>query len=126
MSDILYKAIILGRGLVKKVDEVLDTILNEGKKKAEGIPSREEIENRLVEGGVKLIKGGIEKVNMVWQRTEDILVDRLSILLERLDVATRERVDVVEKISLNTREMVEELKKKVEEIERRITEGKYA
>lgn len=128
MPGLLQEITLVTRGMimeaVEKVERTMDTLIAEGEKASHGLSPREEIENRLVEEGVRLIKGGIDRADKVWHRAEDILIDKLSILLERLDVATTERVDVVERVSLNTREMVEELKKKVEELERRIAKGK--
>lgn len=119
MADLLRDLVLIGRGLISTVDEALERFIEEGEKRSREIPSREELENMLVERGVRAIRGGIEKVEKGWKKAEDILVERLSRLVERLDVATNERVDVVERISINTREMVEDLKKRVEELEKR-------
>lgn len=119
MSDLLRDLIVIGKGFVSTVDEALERLVEEGEKRSKGIPSREDLENMLVERSVRVLRDGIEKVEKGWKKAEEILIERLARLVERLDVATNERVDVVERISLNTREMVEDLRRRIEELEKR-------
>ncbi len=119
MADLLRDLALIGKGLISTIDEALERLVEEGEKRSKEIPSREDLENMVVERSVKAIRGGIERVEKTVKKAEDIVVERLARLVERLDVATNERVDVVERISLNTREMVEDLRRRVEELEKR-------
>ncbi len=119
MADLLRDLALIGKGLISTIDEALERLVEEGEKRSKEIPSREDLENMVVERSVKAIRGGIERVEKTVKKAEDIMVERLARLVERLDVATNERVDVVERISLNTREMVEDLRRRVEELEKR-------
>ena len=83
MTDILDKAILIGIGLEKRVKDALNELASEGKeaKPSEGdsLPPKQELENKLVEEGVKAVrelistvKAGKEKVDKLEKRVEEL------------------------------------------------------
>ncbi|MBI5047803.1 MAG: accessory factor UbiK family protein [Deltaproteobacteria bacterium] len=123
MTDILDKAILIGLGLEKRVKDALNELASEGKeaKTGEGgeLPPKQELENKLVDEGVKAVreliatvKGGKEKVDKEIQE----VVERL---LEKCKVATKDDMEIIEKMAQVAREKVDALEKRMEELEKR-------
>ncbi len=123
MTDILDKAILIGIGLEKRVKDALNELASEGKEakspEEAGLPPKETIENKLVEEGVKAVreliaaaKAGKEKVDREMQE----VVERL---LEKCKVATKDDIEIIEKMAQVAREKVDKLEKRIAELEKR-------
>ncbi len=117
MTGLLNELVTVARGFATKIEETMERLAKEGEKASKGLPPGKELENRLVECSVEIIKEGIDKGRKGFDRVEAILIERLSSLMERLDLVREERVDVLEKVLQRTRGMVEELEKRVERLE---------
>ncbi len=123
MTGLLNELITVARGFATKIEETMERLAKEGEKASHGLPPGKELENRLVECSVEIIKEGIDKGRKGFDRIEAILIERLSSLMERLDLVKEERVDVLEKVLQRTRGMVEELEKRVERLEAEVRSG---
>ncbi|HKZ45890.1 MAG TPA: hypothetical protein VJ202_00725 [Thermodesulfobacteriota bacterium] len=60
MTDILDKAILIGLGLEKRIKDALNELASEGKESKSpeeaGLPPKQDLENKLVEEGVKAVR----------------------------------------------------------------------
>lgn len=130
MSDFFDKALLLGAGLEKKLKELaceLESKGREGRKEkepreseagAEGLGTKEKIENKLVAEGVKgvkellsLIKEGKDKVEGEVSGITDTIADKMGL-------ATSAELATVKEMARVAREKVDALEKRLEEIEK--------
>jgi len=118
MVDILDKVILIGMGIEKRIKRVVDELVEEGK--TSGLPPRQEIENRLVEEGVRAIRNLIATVRAGKEKVDKEIQDVLERLLERFKVVTSDDMEVIEKMVQVAREKVDALEKRVEELEKRL------
>lgn len=119
MADILDKAILIGMEIEKRIKRVLDELAEEGK--TSGLPPRQEIENRLVEEGVKAIRDIIATVKAGKEKVDKEIQEVVERLLERFKVATRDDMEIIEKMAQVAREKVDALEKRVAELEGIVT-----
>jgi len=130
MADMIDQAILLGIGLEKRVKKVLNELSEEGKSEEgksteEGdektaLPPRKDLENRLVEEGIKAIKELISSAKSGKERVDNDVQEAMGKLLERTGVATKDDIEIIEKMAQVAREKVDALEKKIEELEKKI------
>lgn len=133
MADIFERLINVGMGLEKRAREVLDGLEEVGTEAkaakehgadAEGAASEEEdlsarkrLENRLVEDGVKVITEFISLLQECKGKVTGEASASSGTILEKMNVATREDLEVVKEMARVAREKVDELEKKVASLE---------
>jgi BMFP domain-containing protein YqiC len=118
MTDILEKAVSLGLGIGEKVKEKVDELIEAGEKtKGGGLGATQEAENRFVDEAVKLISEILKHANVAKEKAESLAVEIAEGLADRLKLATKDELDVVEKLALIAREKVEALEKRVKALE---------
>ncbi|HBR18101.1 MAG TPA: hypothetical protein DD725_10925 [Deltaproteobacteria bacterium] len=123
MTDILDKAILIGLGLEKRVKDALNKLASEGKeaKTGEGgeLPPKQELENKLVDEGVKVVRELIGTVKAGKEKVDKEIQEVVERLLEKCRVATKDDIEIIEKMAQVAREKVDALEKRMEELERR-------
>ncbi len=134
MADLIDKTILIGMGLEKKVKEVIDELQEAGKesseaegegKKAGGegegeLPPKQAVENRVVEDGVKVLKEFLSLLKAGRERVEKEVSSSSEKLLEKINAATKEDVDIVKEMARVAREKVDSLEKRMAELEERL------
>ena len=126
MSDIIDKAILFGMGLEKRLKGVVDEVVEEGKEDAsksgeEGkLPPRKDFENRLVDEGVKVIRELVESVKGGKEKVDGEIREVAERFAERCNVATREDIEIIQKMAQVAREKVDTLEKRVAELEKKL------
>lgn len=122
MADILDKAILIGMGLEKKLKDTINELADEAKK-GDGdeskLPPRKEFENKVVEEGVKILREVVAAAKSGKEMIDEHIKNAVQEILEKFKVATREDIEVIEKMAQNAREKVDRLEKRVEELEKR-------
>lgn len=116
MTDLLDKAILVGMGIEKRIKKVLDELAEEGK--GSGLQPREELENRIVEEGVKAIRDLMATVRAGKEKVDKEIQDLVERLLDRFKVVTRGDIEIVERMAQVAREKVDALEKRVDELEK--------
>ena len=123
MTDILDKAILIGIGLEKRVKDILNELASEGKEakpsEGAGLPPKQDLENKLVEEGVKAVRELIGTVKAGKEKVDKEIQEVVERLLEKCKVATKDDIEIIEKMAQVAREKVDTLEKRVEELERR-------
>ncbi len=129
MADILDKAILIGIGLEKKAKEVLDELQQAGKSGTEGaaagateggLPPKEAAENKIVEEGIKALREFLAVVKTGKEKLDKEFSSSSEKVLERLNVATQNDIDVIKEMARIAREKVDKLEKRVAELEARL------
>lgn len=127
MADILDKAILIGMGLEKKAKEVLDDLQQAGKAAseakaggAEPLSAKETVENKVVEDGVKALKEFLTLVKSAREKIEKEVASSSGKVMEKLNVATLEDLEIVKEMARVAREKVDNLEKRVAELEESI------
>jgi BMFP domain-containing protein YqiC len=122
MTDILDKAILIGIGLEKRVKDALNELAGEGKeaKTGEGgeLPPKQELENKLVEEGVKAVRELISTVKAGKEKVDKEIKEVVERLLEKCRVATKDDIEIIEKMAQTAREKVDKLEKRIAELEK--------
>ena len=123
MTDLLDKAIQIGVGLEKKAREFVDEVQKAGaaarapKEGAAGLTPKQDLENRIVEEGVKAVKEFLSFISSAKDRLEKGASSTSGQVLEKLNIATQADLDVVKEMARVAREKVDALEKKVAELE---------
>ena len=123
MTDLLDKAIQIGVGLEKKAREFVDEVQKAGaaarapKEGAAGLTPKQDLENRIVEEGVKAVKEFLSFISSARDRLEKGASSTSGQVLEKLNIATQADLDVVKEMARVAREKVDALEKKVAELE---------
>lgn len=123
MTDLLDKAIQIGVGLEKKARDFVDEVQKAGaearapKEGAAGLTGKQELENRIVEEGVKAVKEFLSFISSARDRLEKGASSTSGQVLEKLNIATQADLDVVKEMARVAREKVDALEKKVAELE---------
>lgn len=123
MADIFDKAILIGIGLEKKAKEVIDELQRAGKEstaeKGEGpdLTARQAAENKVVDEGVKALKEFLSVIQAGKERLEKEVSASSEKVLERLNVATQNDIDIIKEMARVAREKVDRLEKRVQELE---------
>lgn len=123
MTDILDKAILIGIGLEKRIKDALNELASEGKEakspEEAGLPPKEAIENKLVEEGVKAIRELIAAAKAGKEKVDKEIQEVVERLLEKCRVATKDDIEIIEKMAQVAREKVDKLEKRVEVLEKK-------
>lgn len=123
MTDILDKAILIGLGLEKRAKDILNELASEGKgaktPEETGLPPKQDLENKLVEEGVRVVRELIATVKAGKEKVDKEIHEVVERLLEKCKVATKDDIEIIEKMARVAREKVDALEKKVEELEKK-------
>ncbi|MEK6759903.1 MAG: accessory factor UbiK family protein [Deltaproteobacteria bacterium] len=128
MADLLDKAILIGIGLEKKAKEVLGDLQQAGKEAkasaagsgAEPLTSKEMVENKVVEEGVKALSEFLNVIRSVKSKIESEVQSSSGKVFDKLHIATEDDIEVVREMARIAREKVDSLEKRVEELEARL------
>lgn len=120
MFKTVEKAILIGKGVEGRVIDLLNSLAEEGEKRGSVFPSKEEFENSLVEGGVEAAKKVLSSLKEDKAKLEKKVEDVLQGLVEKIHLASKEDVELVEKMASKAREQVDKLEKKIKELEKKI------
>src|SRR3990172_3863188 len=102
MADILDKAILIGMGIEKKLKQAVDELAEEAKKEDTGeskLHPRKELENKVVEDAVKILRGVVAAAKSGKEMIDEHIKNAVQEILEKFKVATREDIDVIEKMA---------------------------
>ncbi|MBI5885636.1 MAG: accessory factor UbiK family protein [Deltaproteobacteria bacterium] len=134
MADILDKAVRIGLGLEKKAKEALQELEAAGKAatdertaagtQGQGLTAKQVVENKVVEDAVKVLKDLLEAITSGKERFEKEAQATSERVMEKLNVPTRTEVDVIKEMARISREKTDLLERRVEELERRFSEGR--
>src|SRR3972149_7621128 len=117
MTDILDKAILIGIGLEKRAKDILNELASEGKEAKTGeegeLPPKQELENKLVEEGTKVVRELIASVKAGKEKVDKEIEEAVQHLLEKFKVATKDDMEIIEKMAQVAREKVDVLEKRV-------------
>jgi len=123
MTDILDKAILIGIGLEKRAKDILNELASEGKEakppEGEGLPPKQELENKLVEEGTKMVRELVATVKAGKEKVDKEIEEAVHHLLEKFKVATKDDMEIIEKMAQVAREKVDKLEKRIEELEKK-------
>lgn len=123
MTDILDKAILIGIGVEKRLKDTLNELASEGKeaKTGEGgeLPPKQELENKLVEEGTKVVREIIATVKAGKEKVDKEIEEAVQHLLEKFKVATKDDMEIIEKMAQIAREKVDKLEKRIEKLEKK-------
>ena len=130
MADLLDKAILIGIGLEKKAKEVLEDLQQAGKAAkasasaevpgAEPLSAKQTVENKVVEEGVKALSEFLNVIKSVKGKIESEVQSSSGKVLDKLNIATEDDIEVVREMARIAREKVDSLEKRVEELEARL------
>lgn len=124
MTDILDKAILIGIGLEKRAKDILNELASEGKEakppEGEGLPPKQELENKLVEEGVKAVRELIAAVKASKEKVDKEMQEVVERLLEKCKVITKDDIEIIEKMAQAAREKVDKLEKRIEKLEKTV------
>ena len=127
MADLFEKAVLIGIGLEKKAKEVLSELEKaavsekgaEGEAK-ENLTSRQLIENKVVEDGVKALKEFLSVINSAKGKLEREFTGSSEKVMHGLNVATKDDLDVVKEMARVAREKVDKLEKRITALEEKL------
>lgn len=132
MSDLFDKALLVGMGLEKKAKEVIEELQKEGKDEAastgggesgaesEGPSAKQAVENKVVEDGVRVLKEFLNIIKTGREKLEKEVSSSSGRLLDKVNAATKDDVDIVKEMARISREKVDELEKRVALLEAKI------
>ncbi len=131
----LDKAIALGMGLEKKLKELVDELEKKtdealktrvaGTAEATGekpLTTRQALENRVVEEGILAVKELLTLMKSARDKVEGEVVESKDKMLERLNIASKDDLEVIKEIARVAREKTDELEKRVKDMEQRLVE----
>ncbi len=123
MTDFIDRAILIGLGLEKKIKELVGELQRLGEKEVktgkegEGLTPKKRLENMIVEESMNLVKELLSTLRSGKERLEEEVVDFSQRFVERLNLATKEDIDVIKEMARVAREKVDAIEKKIEELE---------
>lgn len=130
MSDLIDKAILIGLGLEKKAKEALAELEKAGKPeegatddRAEGVTAKQSAENRVVDEGIRALKEFISVIRGAKEKLDKEFVSTSGRVLDKLNVATVEDIEVVKEMARTAREQADRLEKRMDELEARVNKG---
>ncbi len=134
MSDLIDKAILIGLGLEKKAKEALTELEKAGKagveEKSEGgtaagepLSPKQAVENKVVEEGIKTLKDFLALVKSAREKLDKEVTAGSGKVLGKLNVATQDDIEVVKEMIRVSREKIDNLDKRVAELEKIQKEG---
>lgn len=130
MSDFFDKALLLGAGLEKKLKELACELESKGKEGREekegeekepcdkGLGAKEKIENKLVTEGVKGIKELVNLLKEGKDKVEGEVSGVADTIADKMGLATASELTTVKEMARVAREKVDELEKRVKELEK--------
>ena len=126
MTDIIDKAILVFIGLEKKARETIEELQKAGKAagaagegvEGVGLSGRQMAENKVVEEGVAALKEFIGMLKAGKDKLEKEFFTSSDKVLEKLNVATQNDVEIIKEMARVAREKTDKLEKRLEEIER--------
>ncbi len=129
MVDFIDRAILIGLGLEKKLKELVTELEKKGresKEKAdtsrqggEELSPAQQLENVIVEDVTKTLKDLLMVLKEGKEKLTGVISSSTEELAERLNLATREELEVVKEMAQLAREKVDELEKKLETLEKK-------
>ena len=125
MADMIDRTILAVMGLEKKARELLDELVETGKKetgeaeKEEGLPPGERAQNKLVDDAVGAVKELLGLLGECRDKLEKGVTDAAESVVERLNVATRDDLETVKEMARVAREKVDKLEKKLKDLEKK-------
>ncbi|MBI5826756.1 MAG: hypothetical protein HZB22_03380 [Deltaproteobacteria bacterium] len=128
MTDIIDKAILVFIGLEKKARETLDALEKAGKAaggaaeggEGAGLSGRQMAENKVVEEGAAALKEFIGMIKSGKDKLEKEFLTSSEKVLEKLNVATQNDIEVIKEMARVAREKTDKIEKRLEEIERKL------
>lgn len=128
MTDIIDKAILVFIGLEKKARETIEELEKAGKAagaagegvEGAGLSGRQMAENKVVEEGVAAFKEFIGMLKTGKDKLEKEFFTSSDKVLEKLNVATQNDVEIIKEMARVAREKTDKLEKRLEEIERKL------
>ncbi|MEK7773934.1 MAG: hypothetical protein AAB307_06255 [Deltaproteobacteria bacterium] len=125
MSDIIDKAILVFIGLEKKAREAIEELEKAGKSagaagEGAGLSGRQMAENKVVEEGVAAFKEFIGMLKTGKDKLEKEFFTSSDKVLEKLNVATQNDVEIIKEMARVAREKTDRLEKRLDEIERKL------
>lgn len=143
MTDFIDKAINVGIGVEKKVKELVDELESAGEAREggkgeaagenpEGTPvgggedsatdspplgGRESIENRIVDEGVRAVREMVNLLKSGKEKIDSELTESAEKVTDRLNLATKDDVDVVREMARIAREKTEALEERIKALE---------
>ena len=101
----------------------MNELASEGKeaKTGEGgeLPPKQELENKLVDEGVKAVRELVATVKAGKEKVDKEIEEAVKHLLEKFKVATKDDMEIIEKMAQVAREKVDKLEKRIEELEKK-------
>ena len=130
MSELIDKAILIGLGLEKKAKETLAELENAGRKdgeaktaESEGVSPKQSAENKVVDEGIRALKEFLSVVRGAKEKLDKEFVSTSGRVLDKLNVATIEDIEVVKEMARVAREQGDRIEKRLDEIEARLNKG---
>ncbi|MBI5561040.1 MAG: accessory factor UbiK family protein [Deltaproteobacteria bacterium] len=120
MEDFVDRAINIGLGLEKKIKELMEELEKKGGSSGEGegeLPPGKRLENRVVEDSVKAIRELLSALKGGKERLKGGMEDAAQRLSGKLNLATKEELDIVKEMARLAREKVDKLEKRLKELE---------
>ncbi len=134
MVDFIDRAILIGLGLEQKLKELVSELEKKGKesKKKEGeaaekgeeLSAPQKLENVIVEDVTKTIRDMLSILKEGKERLTGVISSSTEDIAEKLNLATREELEIVKEMAQVAREKVDELEKKLEAIEKKAKKHK--
>ncbi len=132
MVDFIDRAILIGLGLEQKLKELVSELEKKGKEskgaeeaeKAEGLSATQRFENIMVEDVTRTIRDMLSILKDGKDRLTSVISSSTEDIAEKLNLATREELEIVKEMAQVAREKVDELEKKVEALEKKTKKHK--
>jgi len=126
MADIIDRAILFGMGLEKRLKGVVDEVVEEGKSgesegtEGEKLSPKKEFENRLVEEGVQILRELVETVRGGKEKVDGEIHEVAERFADKCKVATKDDIEIIQKMAQVAREKVDKLEKRVAALEKEL------
>ncbi len=133
MVDFIDRAILIGLGLEQKLKELVSELEKKGKeskgreeggREAEGLSATQRFENVMVEDVTRTIRDMLSILKDGKDRLTGAISSSTEDIAEKLNLATREELEIVKEMAQVAREKVDELEKKVEALEKKTKKHK--
>ena len=131
MADMIDRTILAVMGLEKKARELLDELVETGKKETGeakeegdkeaggGLEPGERAQNKLVDDAVGAVKELLGLLGECRDKLEKGVTDTAESIVEKLNVATRDDLETVKEMARVAREKVDKLEKKLKDLEKK-------
>lgn len=135
MADMIDRTILAVMGLEKKARELLDELVETGRKETgeakeegekgeggaggEGLEPGERAQNKLVDDAVGAVKELLGLLGECRDRLDKGVTDAAESVVEKLNVATRDDLETVKEMAKVARAKVDKLEKKLKDLEKK-------